>query len=99
MPISGLVVTLLADEATRARTKRGWGADARITVGPEAGDRVALVTEAPSLSASRDLAEEIAGLEGVALVEIVSVDLSDLTDTDEGEEEEAAAEEGSDESA
>jgi len=78
MPISGLVLTLVSEPNGRSSALAALHADPRITVGEQAGDRLALVTETPSLTESRDLAVALSEIEGVALLEVVTIDFSDV---------------------
>lgn len=74
------MATLVADEERKRTALLALERDARVTMGPRAGDRLALVIEAATLGESRDLAESLAAIDGVALIEVVSVDFSDLDD-------------------
>jgi len=77
MPISGLVLTLIDEPAARARALEALSAEPRVTLGQEFGARLAVVTETATLGESRDLAESLIDIEGVALLEVVMVDFSD----------------------
>lgn len=78
MPISGLVLTLVAAPELRCRALAALSTDPRITLGEQRGDRLALVTETTTLGESRDLAESLIEIDGVALLEVVTVDFSDV---------------------
>ncbi|MDZ4694295.1 MAG: hypothetical protein SGI86_04045 [Deltaproteobacteria bacterium] len=84
MPVSSLVVTLLPSELLRKQIVDGLSADARVTLGLAqdfaANQLVPVVLETETIGEARDTAEAIAAMDGVAQVELVGVDFSDLDD-------------------
>ena len=81
MPVSGLIVTLSEDTDLRAHALQALAAKPEVTLGDGCDEShcwLPIALEAETLAASRDLAEELSTLPGIDLVELVSVDFSDL---------------------
>ena len=93
MPTSGLVITLSADPDRAAAARRRIEADPRFELGPIASGamgttgasgtsaacpRYPVVLEAVTGEACEDAVRELQAAPGVELVDIISVDISDL---------------------
>jgi hypothetical protein len=76
MPISGLVVTLREEQPGRTTALGLLASDARIEVGEAQGNRIPIVTETRTAAEAENLARELALLEGVYGVDVVSIDTS-----------------------
>lgn len=74
MVVSALVVSLHSDPAVHAPTLARLAADPRLTLGALQRDRLPIVTEASSADAGAALVEELAAVDGVARVDVVSID-------------------------
>ncbi len=74
MVVSALVVTLSPDPAHRAAALARLAADPRLTLGTPQRDRVPVVTEASSADTGAALVEELTQHDGVARVDVVSID-------------------------
>jgi len=77
MTVSGLVLTLENDVRTRARALDALALDSRITCGEAHGLRLPVVVETASLAEGETLCESLRNLDGVAFVDVVSIDFSD----------------------
>lgn len=77
MAISGLVITLDEDPELQRATLDVLRADARLTLGAPAGNRLPLVAETESATAGTELVESLFAQRGVRFVDVVSVDFSD----------------------
>lgn len=75
MPISGLILT--TRPGSEACVLDALRAVPGVTLGEPMGSRVPLVAEAPTLRAARDLTETLMRMDGVAFVDVVSVDFQD----------------------
>lgn len=78
MPISGLVVTLAADEAVRRKAIAALAADPRITVGDSKANKLALVLETGSPAEDQAAWNELESIPGVDLVALAFVDFSEV---------------------
>jgi len=78
MPVTGLAATLTEDARERDRALDALARDARVTVGPREGGRVALVLATDTADEDRDLLQTLRALPGVALVHVVFHDFSDV---------------------
>jgi hypothetical protein len=76
MPVSGLVLTLESPE-NQAPVLARLGADSRITIGPQRGPHLPVVTETRSSQEGEALVEELFHIPGVCFVDVVTIDFSD----------------------
>lgn len=74
MIVSALVVTLGPDPSGHAAVLARLAADPRITLGQPCRDRVPVVTEVASADAGAALVEALQAADGVARVDVVSID-------------------------
>ena len=70
VPISGLVIVLAEDEASRAEALSAIERDQRISVGPRRDRRLAVVVETDSSEEDREVWDQLQALPGVAWVEL-----------------------------
>lgn len=77
MIVSGWVVTLENDERNRMVALEALRGDPRITCGEAHGLRLPVVAETATLSDGESLCESLRTLDGVAFVDVVSIDFSD----------------------
>ncbi len=75
MSISGLVVTLCAEDGAAAQAVSRMSADARLNVGERFGRRLALVAETMSVEEDRELWDQLRGLSGVVNLDVTFVHL------------------------
>jgi len=75
MPVSGIVVVLNGRDDAGAQ--RALASDGRCTVGVARGRRVPVVVDAPSPAEGGEVLRSLERLPGVAMIEVVSVDLDD----------------------
>ncbi|MBX3272501.1 MAG: hypothetical protein KF729_19740 [Sandaracinaceae bacterium] len=78
MPVTGLVAHLRGDPSGWPETIARLGADARVTVGPREGGRVALVTETTAAAEDAALFAALEATEGVSQLFVVFHDFSDV---------------------
>lgn len=78
MPVTGLVAHLSEDASTRAETRAALEAHPAVTVGPERGPKLALVTETERAEDDPVLFRELQSLAGVRLLSVVFHDFSDV---------------------
>lgn len=74
MVVSALVVTLTAEPAPQAAALARLAADPRLVLGPRHRERVPVVSETATTAASVVLVDELQALDGVARVDVVSID-------------------------
>jgi len=82
MPIAALVVTLDPDPQQRQQALLALGSDARFTLGAPHGLRLPVVIEGNDEHDTLAAMESAQRATGVVLVEVVSVDFSDVENTD-----------------
>ena len=73
MPVSGLVVFLVDEQQLRADTLAAIDREARITMGAEEGNRLAIVLDTASNDEDRQLRDWLGSLPGVLFVEVAFV--------------------------
>lgn len=73
MAISGLAVTLSSQDALRDRALQALREHPAVTVGPQAGCRVAVVLETPTIQDDKDTFEALKRVPGVVHVDLISV--------------------------
>ncbi|HWO14951.1 MAG TPA: hypothetical protein VNN80_35855 [Polyangiaceae bacterium] len=81
MPISALVITLRRNVCAggeREPVLAGIAREACLELGKPEGARVPAVCETPTLEEGRRLVERLMSMEGVANVDVLSVDFEDL---------------------
>jgi hypothetical protein len=78
MPISALVLKLSDEPGERQRAVLALGEDPRLLLGALIGSRLPVVAETDSLQGGEALSEQLRETEGVHLVDVISVDFSDL---------------------
>jgi hypothetical protein len=79
MPVSGVVITLVDDEEARRQALATLSGDPRLTLGEAMGTRLPAVIETETIGEGvRMVRDELPGVEGIAFVDVVSVDFSDL---------------------
>lgn len=76
MSISSLIMDIADDSAGRA-TLAQLAEDSRVTLGPQQGNRYALVLDAPMLGEDIEFYEQLARKPGVRLVTLVQAFLDD----------------------
>jgi hypothetical protein len=76
MPISGLVITLESLESHAPLLER-LEADPRISVGPQQGHRLPVVTDTAGSEEGEELVRELSSVPGVCFVDVVTIDFSD----------------------
>lgn len=74
MSISGLVIHLDGDDAAIARACDALRRDARLTLGPLSGRRLAAVAETDGVAADRRLWDDLRAMPGVVHVDVAFVD-------------------------
>ncbi|MBI2393592.1 MAG: hypothetical protein HYV09_28700 [Deltaproteobacteria bacterium] len=83
MIVSGLVLTLQNDPRSRAHALETLSRDLRIIFGEAHGLRLPVVLETASLLEGEAACEALRNLEGIAFVDVVSIDFSS-SQTDPG---------------
>jgi hypothetical protein len=78
MPVSALVLKLSDEPEERQRAVLTLGEDPRLMLGTPIGSRLPVVAETDSLQGGEALYEQLREIEGVHLVDVISVDFSDL---------------------
>ncbi len=78
MPVTGLVAHLTADPRAWPRAIERLAADPRVTLGPQEGAKLALVTETERADEDAELFTELARIEGVLSIFVVFHDFSDV---------------------
>lgn len=91
MPVSGWVITLENDVQKRDSVLEALGRESRITCGEAHGLRLPVVAETSTMKEGESLFEALRAHDGVAFIDVVSIDFSDsLEDTREDSLEEAS---------
>lgn len=76
MIVSGLVLTLENDPRSRAHALETLSRDSRILFGEAHGLRLPVVLETASLLEGEEACESLRTLDGIAFVDVVSIDFS-----------------------
>ena len=73
MSVSGLAITLSANETLAASATAALAARPEVELGPRAGRRLAATVDAPAPGADRDAFDWIRDLQGVEQVDVITV--------------------------
>lgn len=77
MPVSGWVITLENDVQKRDSALQVLGRESRITCGEAHGLRLPVVAETSTMKEGESLFEALRALDGVAFIDVVSIDFTD----------------------
>lgn len=79
MIVSALVLTLDVDAARRDAALASLAADARLTLGAPIAARLPVVAETASIGDGEALVRELADVDGVVKVDVVSIDFEEVS--------------------